>query len=736
MENVMKTRENKQSQIINIMNIMTTTKSISFFGASLVALAVSALVACGPAQAADGQTPKEQALLATLRGDAPEADKALACKELTIHGSADAVPDLAKLLNNERLASWARIPLEAIPDPACDRALREAAGRLEGRLLIGVINTLGVRRDTGAVALLAARLDAADPAVAEAAAVALGSVGTAAAAEPLRKGLASEKPRRRAAAAEGCVLCAESLLANGQTAAATAIYDAVRQADLPKQRLIEATRGAILARGEAGIPLLVEQLRSPDREFHRLALSTARELPAAGVNPALAAEISQTTPERAAVIIAALADRGGAGVVPVMLASAATGPTPVRLAALKALGSVGDVSCVERLLAAATESDADISAMARRALAEFSGQGIDEQLRGRLTQAKGANLPLLLEIVGRRRMSAVPEVAAALENTDPVIRAKALACLGEIVDLERLPLLVQQVQKPRDTADGEAALKALRVACVRMPDRDACAESIVVALATAPATAKPELLEILGQVGGTKALSGIVAAAKGDNAALQDVSTRLLGNWMTADAAPPLLELSQTMPQGKYQNRALKAYLRILRQFTPADADKSEMGRKAYAAARDNDDRKAVLDAVRRTPTMEMLNLIVAAGATPELKEEARAATATLLSKLTPPTPEAWELAGKLGLSQAQVEITRATYGAGDVQKDVTTPLRKLVGNVPLIPLSAATYTATFGGDPAPGQTKLLTIQYQLDGQAGEASFAEDAEILLPKPGG
>ena len=190
------------------------------------------------------------------------------------------------------------------------------------------------------------------------------------------------------------------------------------------------------------------------------------------------------------------------------------------------------------------------------------------------------------------------------------------------------------------------------------------------------------------------------------------------------------------MPQGKYQNRAFKAYLRILRQFTPADADKSEMGRKAYAAARDSDDRKAVLDAVRRTPTMEMLNLIVAAGATPELKEEARAATATLLSKLTPPTPEAWELAGKLGLSQAQVEITRATYGAGDVQKDVTTPLRKLVGNVPLIPLSAATYSETFGGDPAPGQTKLLTIQYQLDGQAGEASFAEEAEILLPKPGG
>jgi hypothetical protein len=65
-----------------------------------------------------------------LRGDATEADKAMACKELAVFGSVDAVPDLAKLLDNERLASWARIPLEAIPDAACDAALREAAEKL------------------------------------------------------------------------------------------------------------------------------------------------------------------------------------------------------------------------------------------------------------------------------------------------------------------------------------------------------------------------------------------------------------------------------------------------------------------------------------------------------------------------------------------------------------------------------------------------------------------------------
>ena len=53
-----------------------------------------------------GASSKENELLKTLRTAAP-ADKALACKHLAIHGSQPLVPDLAPLLANEQLASWA-----------------------------------------------------------------------------------------------------------------------------------------------------------------------------------------------------------------------------------------------------------------------------------------------------------------------------------------------------------------------------------------------------------------------------------------------------------------------------------------------------------------------------------------------------------------------------------------------------------------------------------------------------
>ena len=150
---------------------------------------LAALLACvlpvipaHAATAADSQSSpaeKERALIRVLQTNAPAAEKALACKQLAIYGTKDAVPVLAPLLSDQQLASWARIALEAIPGPAPEAALRSAMGKLQGKLLIGVINSIAVRRDPKAVSGLVNKLKDADPDVASAAAVALGRIGGA-----------------------------------------------------------------------------------------------------------------------------------------------------------------------------------------------------------------------------------------------------------------------------------------------------------------------------------------------------------------------------------------------------------------------------------------------------------------------------------------------------------------------------------------------------------------------------
>ena len=80
-------------------------------------------------------------------------------------------------MTDPELASWARIALEAIPGPAADAALREAMDKVQGKLLVGVINSIAVRRDPKAVSALVKKLKDTDPDVASAAAVALGRIG-------------------------------------------------------------------------------------------------------------------------------------------------------------------------------------------------------------------------------------------------------------------------------------------------------------------------------------------------------------------------------------------------------------------------------------------------------------------------------------------------------------------------------------------------------------------------------
>jgi hypothetical protein len=81
-----------------------------------------------------------------------------------------------------------------------------------------------------------------------------------------------------------------------------------------------------------------------------------------------------------------------------------------------------------------------------------------------------------------------------------------------------------------------------------------------------------------------------------------------------------------------------------------------------------------------------------------------------------------------------KVEIVKAVYGAGENQKDVTAVLQKEAGDLPLIVLASGSYNESFDGDPVPGSVKQLKIQYRINDKPGEASFAENALIILPMP--
>jgi HEAT repeat protein len=279
-------------------------------------------------------------MIAALQSDAPLEDKFAACRQLAIVGDRKAIPVLSDLLTEETLSGMARYALERMPDPAADDALRAALSKLRGRRLVGVINSLGVRRDTQATRALTRLLQGPDPEVAAAAAVALGRIGTVAAAQALvrsqRRSEAKSRPADgtplrfvpdyKLALYEGLLCCADALAAQGRRDRARSIYDRLIDPQMPVAVRAAALRGAILTRQEGGngtasVPYLIEQLHSPDAAMVNVALWVVqRELPGAEVTQAVAAELGQLPPERQIQVIHALGGRGDPAALPALLA--------------------------------------------------------------------------------------------------------------------------------------------------------------------------------------------------------------------------------------------------------------------------------------------------------------------------------------------------------------------------------------------------------------------------------
>ncbi|HEY1599225.1 MAG TPA: PBS lyase, partial [Pirellulales bacterium] len=581
---------------------------------------------------------------------------------------------------------------------------------------------------------LAGRLKDQDVEVASAAAVALGHVGNDAAIKALRPALASSVGPVRSAVAEGSILCAERLSRDGKNKEAAEIYDEVRKADVPKPRVLEATRGAILARGSDGIPLLIEQLKSADKAMFQIALGAARDLPGRDVANALVAEIAQASPDRAPLLLYVLADRGDAAVLPAVLSSAQKGDKQVRIAALGVVGRLGDMSSVSPLLKIAAEDDADVAQSAKEAVAALSDKNVDADITARLAKAEGKPLAVLIELVGQRRINDTGALVKALDSSDASVRSAALTALGATISQKELAVLVSQVLTPKNADDAPTAQRALREACLRMPDREGCAAVLAEAITRAPVATKSNLIEILGAMGGPQALATIGAAMKSNDPQLQDAGSRVLGEWMNVDAGPVLLELAKTAPEDKYKVRALRGYIRLARQFAMPDAQRAAMCQNALSAAGRPDEQKLVLAVLERYPNEESFKVAAKATQVPALSEDAGRTTLVIAQKIGGDGSRLKQLLAKTGLDPVKVSIVKAEYGAGSSQKDVTASLQKCVDGLPLIALPSPGYNESFGGDPAPGTVKILKVQYQINGKQGDVSFPENALIMLPMP--
>ncbi len=184
-------------------------------------------------------------ILILTDASSPEFKKAKACQRIGALGAKQAVPALSALLGDEHLCAYARYGLEPIDDPSADEALRAALAKLKGNQLIGVINSIGKRKDAKASPALARIVHGSDADAARAAAAALGSIGGMSSVKALQTALTRTAGMTRMAVADASLVCAERLLAEGMREQALTLYTSLSAPNVPKPVRLAAMQGII-----------------------------------------------------------------------------------------------------------------------------------------------------------------------------------------------------------------------------------------------------------------------------------------------------------------------------------------------------------------------------------------------------------------------------------------------------------------------------------------------------------
>jgi len=583
----------------------------------------------------------EGKLIAVIKSsDATRKEKVDACRGLALIATDKSISPLAALLNDEKFSHMARYALEPIKDPAVDEVFRDALGKLKGRPLVGVIGSVGVRRDARAVKPLSNILMQHDagPEVTEAAVRALGSIGNMAAAEMLQTALAHAPSDNRLAIAEGLFRCAEALAAEGHRDVAIEIYDKLRESEAPHQ--VRGGAGAILARGSEGTSLIREYLRSDSYIMFSAACQTALELPDAEVTKALISALNGLPADNKILVIWTLGKRGDAAAVPALSTAANDGEKSVRIAAIKAMPQIGDASAVPVLTDLLGDTDGEISQAAREAFAAMPGDEADAAVMAMLEGGETAPRLMALELIGRRRMTrSVPALLIAAAGPDAKVRPAALKKVGELGKPSEFSALLDLLMQFQARQDLDAAEQAMSAVCAKSSNPRSYTLKLTSRLSKATPAQKSALLRVLSVIGGTNALNAVREAVKDSNAQVSDAAIRVLCSWKTADAAGDLLALAKDSPNRSHKTAALRGYINLARDDKVPTEMKLKICKQAAALTQRDEEKKLLLGALSTVPAIEALSMAMTYLDNAATRDEAAFAAVAIGEKIVEQKP-------------------------------------------------------------------------------------------------
>ncbi len=561
------------------------------------------------------------------------AARQFVCRMLRRIGPARSLPHLSRLLRDEKLSDAARFALQGHASPEVDRILRAALDELDGDLRIGVIGTIGQRRDEGAVPRIAALITDTDPVLAAACITALGEIGNSEAVAALD---GAQPPTGLETLRQDALLrCADNLLADGAVADAQPIYFRMTSEELPVTVRVAAHRGVVRCQREGAVQALLVMFRSNKREIQQAAARFMVELRDIVDLVPIAEQLATLPISSCVMALSSLAFCQYRAAAPAVVRASESDDEAVQTAALSALGDVGDTSHVPLLAKAAAASDAAGRAAAQ-SLARLGGEGVDDLIINSVPESEGpVRAALIRALAARRAAGQVPTYLEYAEDSDGLVRTESFRALALFATDGDLPSLLGLLDRELVKEDRTELEKAIVAVCRRMEDEDTAVDLLLAAYSGKPVTVRASILSLLGGLPGGKSLMALSTATRDESGEIRMVAIDKLGRWPDTSPLEILLGIARESEHADERSLAFAGALRLA--GLPHDRTHDENDRVFRAVldlARSAEERAMVLDAVAGIVELWIIDFITPFLGDETTKDKAQEVKGTLTEAL------------------------------------------------------------------------------------------------------
>lgn len=580
----------------------------------------------------------EEQLLSFLNSNATLAAKMSACRHLRVLGSRMSVPVLEKMLIQKDTSDMARFALEKIPGASADRAFIKGLAKSSGNVRIGIISSLGQRKVQDSVAALGKLVHDSNSATAVAAAAALGQIANPEAFGILSKALTRTQGLLQIQVATSLLKCAEQFHTQKNLKMAADVYKKLLNTKISLPTRQAAMKGMITSAGDDARKMILDVLKSKEKEMHIPAISMVRDTFDGSTIQSVCALLPDLPATSKIQLLPVLSHYKEQAVLQMVINVTKSKEEMVRIAALQALKKLGDASCVNLLAQCAARADGAEREAARNSLWDLKGGDIDQAIIINLIRNSDPGLQYeLIQSIGKRRVYGAKSLLFdRARYSNPKIRLIAIRTLKVIAAPSDLPRLLNLLLASKSEVEQNEIGNTVSAVAGRISQQNFRAYSVKIMLESVKEVkGRCALYRVLGKIGDNSTLPLIRKALAGENEDIHDAAVRALVDWPNSTPKDDLLQIAGQSTNTVHQVLALRAYVRMIgmdKYRSPEGA--TQALKEALTLARRHEEKKIILGTLPQFSCKDALKLAESLLQEEGVKAEARLAVDQIKEKL------------------------------------------------------------------------------------------------------